>query len=156
LKNWYDSLPPSFKISQARNPTYSEAQSTRGLSEAPLQFAYLIAEVFVYRALLRPLERSRHQAASSQAEANDTRTAAGNENIETHATHDYTGFSSQQSSEIDHAILSTVSAAENCAKLVLSFTSRLESRDFMGFWYSCKPTPPHDNLHRKISLTLRA
>lgn len=32
----------------------------------------------------------------------------------------------------------TLNSAERCASIVISFTRRLTSSDFTGFWYSCK------------------
>jgi hypothetical protein len=40
--------------------------------------------------------------------------------------------------EMQVAAEATISAAEHCARLATAFTAELSSRDFSGFWYSCK------------------
>lgn len=40
-------------------------------------------------------------------------------------------------SEVHGTGETTLNAAERCASIVISFTRRLTSSDFTGFWYSC-------------------
>lgn len=52
-------------------------------------------------------------------------------------------------SEVHGTGETTLNAAERCASIVISFTRRLTSSDFTGFWYSCTLSS-HYNLTMTI------
>jgi len=103
-----------------------------------------MAETFLYRALLRPLGRSRLKNLNSgQAilvQPFNSSSAHGFDildhinNFHMTASAAMTGRAEEN---LNDAMLATVNAAEYCAKLVLTFTADLDSGDFTAFWYPC-------------------
>ncbi|KAF9891763.1 hypothetical protein FE257_003244 [Aspergillus nanangensis] len=136
LNEWYSSLPESFRL-----PNWSKSVS--GLAPYPtsIHFAYLILVLFVYRALLRPMARS-----SSPPLIFDLDELPANPSALDPVTGDSPLLDCINMPEIesfpavdltDHSTSeTTLNAAERCASIVISFTRRLTSSDFTGFWYS--------------------
>ena len=133
------------------------SKSVSGLAPYPtsIHFAYMILVLFVYRALLRPMARSSSPPLIFDLEemptnpdpdppANPELDASADDNegdnpplldcfdmpeIESFPAVDLT----------DHGTGETIlNAAERCASIMVSFTRRLTSSDFVGFWYSCR------------------
>ena len=109
-----------------------------------LHFAYILLEVYIFRALLRPMVRS--AAPPRLFEENEDPTSFN------HILDDYI---SQiiEASEVEpipaidmsdeHGAGSAVlHAAENCAGTMLRSVMRMTCNDLAGFWYSCRGLTP--------------
>lgn len=156
LNAWYSSLPESFRL-----PNWSKSVS--GLAPYPtsIHFAYMVLVLFVYRALLRPMARSSSPPLIFDLEempTNPDPNAGANPELD--ASADVNGGPAINEGEdpplldcfdmpeiesfpavdlTDHGTGETIlNAAERCASIMVSFTRRLTSSDFVGFWYSCK------------------
>lgn len=131
LQAWYTSLPESLRMRDR-----SGSEDNIGLhSNASLHLAYLTLEILIYRALLHPLGR-----ANGQTITHDSSVLHGHLlNIHNNSVGD-SGETNLEApfGELQAAAEATISAAEHCAKLATAFTAELSSRDFSGFWYSCK------------------
>lgn len=136
LKGSLEIAKPIFKRLRNFNVAHSELQclrSHRGISNSRnddtssfilAQFVFLISELFVHRALLRPLGRSSFRSSTIGPESStqlnfDATTAVP---ISVH----------------DEDVLTTVAQAEELAGRVIRFTRDLDSRSFTIFWPSCK------------------
>ncbi|KAL4895528.1 fungal-specific transcription factor domain-containing protein [Aspergillus ambiguus] len=135
LNDWYSTLPETFRL-----PNWSKSVS--GLAPYPtsIHFAYLILVLFVYRALLRPMARSSspplifdldelpaNPSALDPTADSPMLDCINLPEIESFPAVDLTDHSTGEA---------TLNAAERCASIVISFTRRLTSSDFTGFWYS--------------------
>ncbi|KAG2417269.1 hypothetical protein HFD88_008488 [Aspergillus terreus] len=135
LNDWYSTLPETFRL-----PNWSKSVS--GLAPYPtsIHFAYLILVLFVYRALLRPMARSSspplifdldelpaNPSALDPSAESPMLDCINMPEIESFPAVDLTDHSTGET---------TLNAAERCASIVISFTRRLTSSDFTGFWYS--------------------
>ncbi|PLB45786.1 fungal-specific transcription factor domain protein [Aspergillus steynii IBT 23096] len=155
LNAWYSSLPESFRL-----PNWSKSVS--GLAPYPtsIHFAYMILVLFVYRALLRPMARSSSPplifdleemptnpdpdpAANPELDASadvnaDAAVDTEGDNPPLLDCFDMPEIESFPAVDLtDHGTGETIlNAAERCASIMVSFTRRLTSSDFVGFWYS--------------------
>ncbi|KIW63823.1 hypothetical protein PV04_08795 [Phialophora macrospora] len=109
LTVWYRSLPSSLQMFRESTGT---AVPDFINSNACLHFAYMVVEILVYRALVRPL--------GGLALDEQQKPGQHDEPFRSFLAH-------------AEAILA---AAENCASLISTYVERLASRDFAGFWYS--------------------
>jgi len=136
LSLWYSSLPDCLRMRDRSNPSRDMGPD----SNASLNLAYLTLEALLYRALLRPLGRSKaslnsrdpptSRGLSDFVSANqNSQGPPGGHNIQ--GSNFMSVFDDSQA-----ATEATISAAEHCAVLATEFTSELSSRDFSGFWYS--------------------
>ena len=140
LNDWYSSLPESFRL-----PNWSKSVS--GLAPYPtsIHFAYLILVLFVYRALLRPMARSSSPPLIFDLDEIPTNPSALDTAVDDSPVLDFLNMPEIDSFPAvelsDHSTgETTLNSAERCASIVISFTRRLTSSDFTGFWYSCKFT----------------
>ncbi|OJJ88404.1 Zn(II)2Cys6 transcription factor [Aspergillus glaucus CBS 516.65] len=141
LKDWYSVLPPQLK-SQTGHFTIDDP--TPKCTSTSLHFAYILLEIFIFRALLRPLVRSATPPPLFEE---------GTEPLPTMEMHDPESFNlvDDYISEIVEAEeiepvpaiemtretgIGTVKAAENCAAIMLRLVMRMVCSDLAGFWYS--------------------
>lgn len=136
LNDWYSSLPESFRL-----PNWSKSVS--GLAPYPtsIHFAYLILVLFVYRALLRPMARSSSPPLIFDLDELPTNPSALDTAVDDSPVLDFLNMPEIESFPAvelsDHSTgETTLNSAERCASIVISFTRRLTSSDFTGFWYS--------------------
>lgn len=97
-------------------------------SAACLKFAYLTLEILLYRALLRPLGNIDLMDVSKAVPQTEHPRNDSQESM----TGQELGESLRNEIEL------IICAAENCARIVSTFTVELMSWDFAGFWYACK------------------
>ncbi|KAL1878851.1 hypothetical protein Plec18167_004146 [Paecilomyces lecythidis] len=116
LSRWYSSLPESLRLRKIfeSEPSIEEVGLT-----APVHFAYLTLELYLYRAVLRPLARK--GPAGPQCVALDNSATQEDFAIEP---------------DIRAGAEAVIDAAERCAEVVIEFVTNLNSSDFCGFWYS--------------------
>lgn len=143
LNIWYASLPDTFRL-----PNWNK--SVNGLAPYPtsIHFSYLILVVYVYRAMLRPMARSSSPPLIFDVDEMPSTTSTTLP-MEESTILDFADVPELESfpavdvdlSEIHGTGETTLSAAERCASIVISFTRRLTASDFTGFWYSCAFSP---------------
>ncbi|KAJ9252879.1 transcriptional regulator family: Fungal Specific TF [Paecilomyces variotii] len=116
LSRWYASLPESLRLRKIfeSEPSIEEVGLT-----APVHFAYLTLELYLYRAVLRPLARSGPTGPQCVA-------------LDNSATQDDFAIDP----DIRAGAEAVIDAAERCAEVVIEFVTNLNSSDFCGFWYS--------------------
>lgn len=146
LQTWYSSLPESFRIKNATDAQGGNPRSSRRNGVAVLQFCYLMAQILLYRALLRTITPSPPVAI-----------IAGDDDEEDTGEHDYLSSidltswqdfllnshdlgqlpptSSAESGEAIDAILNT---AEKCGAIMTHFVRGIAHEDFDALWYGCK------------------
>lgn len=134
LQTWYASLPESLRIKQKHQNNYQNTPRIEGVSS--LHFAYLILELFVYRAILRPLARSPPPPPIAD-DKNPRDIAWLLEDL------GYDGQGLDQLpvvdfSELGDAAEATLNAAEKCAGIIVNFVGALTPVDFDTFWYPCE------------------
>ncbi|KAL3459565.1 hypothetical protein BJX64DRAFT_291069 [Aspergillus heterothallicus] len=115
LNEWYSALPEKYKLQQ--DPTSTSPGISGPSFAAYLRLSYLTLELFIYRALLRPIG---HTVTSKQASS----LAPINPHL------------AGQEDSLDTATEATYVAAEGCASLIVSYVSGLKSKDFNSFWFS--------------------
>ncbi|KUL83677.1 hypothetical protein ZTR_07504 [Talaromyces verruculosus] len=131
LQAWYTSLPESLRIKQKRENNYQNTPAIEGVSS--LHFAYLILELFVYRAILRPLARS--PPPPPIADDRDPQDIAW---LLEDLGYDGQGLDQLpvvDFSELGDAAEATLNAAEKCAGIIVNFVGALTPVDFDTFWY---------------------
>lgn len=137
LKEWYSLLPPSLKLQNRHN---SSVDHGRPQSNS-LHFGYILLEMFIFRALLRPMVRSAapprlfedpeellnfpdminvDDLITQIIESNEV------EPVPTNDDWDENGAGS-----------ATLHAAEICAAKMLRFVTRMACSDLSRFWHSC-------------------
>ncbi|KAF4783072.1 hypothetical protein HER10_EVM0005871 [Colletotrichum scovillei] len=123
LKLWYAGLPIYLKTPKVDPERTAFAAPS---SAACLKFAYLTLEILLYRALLRPL---------GSIDLEDVSNAAP---LTEHVRNDLdANITAQEPDEgLRNEIELIICAAENCARIVSTFTVELMSWDFAGFWYA--------------------
>ncbi|KAJ0426791.1 hypothetical protein BJY00DRAFT_306787 [Aspergillus carlsbadensis] len=123
LNEWYSALPDEYRLTQ--DAASSTQHNNSGLKLASyLRLSYLTLELFIYRALLRPIGPTVTPDRGSDLRSRAHRPTAQQDR--------------QQDGNLDTAIEATYIAAEGCASLVVSYVSGLKSRDFNSFWFSCR------------------
>jgi hypothetical protein len=141
LQEWL-SLIPSSQEGSAGSPELSTC----------VHFAYLLLEVFIFRALLRPMvpnkppprliDENEQIPLFSELTVDDyIAQIIGDENVAedipaTIATDD------------DKSIPIILNAAETCAANMLRLISRIESTEMGSFWYSCSSALPQSLIAR--------
>lgn len=142
LKDWYSSLPAQLK---SHTGHFTIDDPTPQFTSTSLHFAYILLEIFIFRALLRPLVRSATPPPLFEE---------GIEPLPTMEMHDPESFNlvDDYISEIVEAEeiepvpaiemtretgIGSVKAAENCAAIMLRLVMRMVCSDLAGFWYSC-------------------
>ncbi|GAM40017.1 hypothetical protein TCE0_034f12035 [Talaromyces pinophilus] len=131
LQAWYASLPESLRIKQKCENSYQNTPRIEGVSS--LHFAYLILELFVYRAILRPLARS--PPPPPIADDRDPQDIAW---LLEDLGYDGQGLDQLpvvDFSELGDAAEATLNAAEKCAGIIVNFVGALTPVDFDTFWY---------------------
>ncbi|OKL61816.1 hypothetical protein UA08_03028 [Talaromyces atroroseus] len=129
LQAWYSSLPDFLRI---KTPHQPELCCREGAGV--LHFAYLTLELFVYRAILRPLARSPPPPPIIADDKSSESTMWLLEDL------GFDGYGLDQLpavdvSEFGEAAEATLNAAEKCAGIIVNFVGALEPRDFDMFWY---------------------
>ncbi|KAK1721434.1 fungal-specific transcription factor domain-containing protein, partial [Colletotrichum acutatum] len=123
LKLWYAGLPLYLKTPRLDPESAAPAAPS---SAACLKFAYLTLEILLYRALLRPLGNIDLEDISNAVPQTEHVRSDSDANI----TEREPGEGLQNEIEL------IICAAENCARIVSTFTVELMSWDFAGFWYA--------------------
>jgi hypothetical protein len=134
LQAWYASLPESLRIKQKHENNHQNTPRIEGVSS--LHFAYLILELFVYRAILRPLARS--PPPPPIADDKDPQDIAW---LLEDLGYDGQGLDQLpvvDFSELGDAAEATLNAAEKCAGIIVNFVGALTPVDFDTFWYPCE------------------
>ncbi|KXH33682.1 fungal specific transcription factor [Colletotrichum nymphaeae SA-01] len=123
LKLWYTGLPIYLNTPKVDPERTAPAAPS---SAACLKFAYLTLEILLYRALLRPL---------GSIDLEDVSNAVP---LTEHLRNDLdANITAQEPDEgLRNEIELIICAAENCARIVSTFTVELMSWDFAGFWYA--------------------
>lgn len=141
LKDWYSALPAQLK---SHTGHFTIDDPTPQSTSTSLHFAYILLEIFIFRALLRPLVRSATPPPLFEE---------GTEPLPTMEMHHPESFNlvDDYISEIVEAEeiepvpalemtretgIGTVKAAENCAAIMLRLVMRMVCSDLSGFWYS--------------------
>jgi hypothetical protein len=139
LQAWCSNLPQALRLrSLSENATYNTNDRPQGA--AVLQLSYLILEMLLYRAILRPLARSPPPPLISRE--GDIELEMGfNDLQELFSVLDFdhlSGLPVLETVEVSEAAEIAVNAAEKCAAIVVNFINGMTSRDFDGFWHSCR------------------
>jgi hypothetical protein len=138
LQAWYSSLPDCLRIrtqSERRNSHESDVRRREGAGV--LHFTYLTLELFVYRAILRPLARSPPPPPIIADDKTSESTMWLLEDLGFDG-HGLDQLPAVDVSEFGDAAEATLNAAEKCAGIIVNFVGALELRDFDMFWYPCK------------------
>lgn len=136
LKEWYATLPPELKL-QTR--LFTPVDGT-GPKAACLHHSYILLEIFIFRALLRPMVRSalplplleEPESARSFSSVIDDYIS---QIIDAEEVEPVPGIDTSDGNDQSHAV---IKAAENCAATMLRLVMRMTGVDFASFWYSCK------------------
>lgn len=149
LKDWYTNLPAPLKAPPRLFAIDDPAPQSPSTS---LHFSYILLEIFIFRALLRPLVGSTTPPPLFE-KGTETQFP------ETFNVSDYLSEVIEAEVEPVPAIdmahetgIGCVKAAENCAATMLRLVMRMVCSDLAGFWYSCKsfPTLLHPIQHLLI------
>lgn len=123
------------------------ADSERAAPAAPssaacLKFAYLTLEVLLYRALLRPLGNLSLDNVSDTYHPEPSMSSIHGQEYSVpeglRGDSDSNMIGREPHESLRTEIEAIIGAAENCARIVSTFTLELMSWDFAGFWYSCR------------------
>lgn len=144
LQSWYSTLPENFHI---KTNTQAHQGSWRPPSRhgvAVLQFCYLLAQVMLYRAILRTITRGPPLAIITGGEEED-----GDQDYL--SLIDQTSWEDLFANNYDHeqlpptntadsaaALEATLNVAEKCGAIVTHFVKGLGHEDFDALWYGCK------------------
>lgn len=134
LQAWYMSLPKSLRIKTREESTHFKIE--RG-AVSSLHFAYLTLELFVYRAILRPLARS-PPPPPIIADDNDSQAMVWLLEDLGCDGHGLDQLPAVDVSKFGDAAEATLNAAEKCAGIIVNFIGALEPKDFDAFWYPCE------------------
>lgn len=142
LKDWYSVLPAQLKLPTGHFTIDDPApQST----STGLHYAYILLEIFIFRALLRPLVRSATPPPLFEEGTEPTMEMHDPDSF--NLVDDYIS-EVVEAEEIEpvpiiemtrETGIGTVKAAENCAAIMLRLVMRMVCSDLAGFWYSCMP-----------------
>lgn len=111
----------------------SKALSCRGEgldSACELNFAYMLLEILVYRAVLRSLGRRAH--------AGNVVPGGATDGLDGHQSTPQQIPEMRNGRTLHAAAEAALCAAENCVNAATNFIAKLTSKDFSGFWHSCK------------------
>ncbi|KAL3469799.1 hypothetical protein BJX99DRAFT_240629 [Aspergillus californicus] len=122
LDEWYSALPEHYKI-QHDSTSVGTSDNIGPRFAAHLRLSYLTLELFIYRALLRPI-------GSTVSEARDAPQSTNTQPPDRRVTE------LLDDNSVDTAVEATCIAAEGCAALIVSYVAGLKSRDFNSFWFS--------------------
>lgn len=127
LENLRQRIPELQESSYETALPQNGSGSNKNTSRAPLHFAFLITQLFLHRALLRPCKgRATAPPAASQDIFSWQDATDANSLNDGEANQEYD----------DMAQVAT--AAEACAEQIVAFTEKLDSIDAAAFWHSCK------------------
>lgn len=144
LQSWYSNLPEIFHIKNTTDAQGENSRLPRRDGVAVLQFCYLMAQILLYRALLRTITPSPPVAI-----------IAGDD--EDNGEHDYLSWIDQtswqdfflnshdfgqlppaSSAESGVALEAVLNTAEKCGAIMTHFIKGLAHEDFDALWYGCK------------------
>lgn len=145
LQEWFSLIPSS----QDGNPGSPELSTC-------VHFAYLLLEVFIFRALLRPMvpnkpppqliDENEQIPLFSELTVDDyIAQIIGDENVAE-------DIPATTATDDDKSIPMILNAAETCAANMLRLISRVESTEMGSFWYSCSSALPQSLM--LVSLTI--
>ncbi|KAL3442920.1 hypothetical protein BJX65DRAFT_321050 [Aspergillus insuetus] len=131
LQEWLSLLPPPMQSSTSDRPELSTC----------VHFAYLLLEIFIFRALLRPMVRS--APPPRLIDETEPLPLFPDLNVDDYIAQiiDVDNFVSEEEptvniNEEDKSVPIILNAAENCAASMLRLVSRMEAREMSTFWYS--------------------
>ncbi|KAL2706116.1 hypothetical protein AAEP93_001366 [Penicillium crustosum] len=134
LQQWYLSLPDNLRLKRSSGGN-SHPASNPVEGAADLHFSYLVLEMFLYRAILRPLARSPPPPPISD----DTDpTSMGSSWLVEDLTFDRHVFDQlplMNSMQLGEAEEATLKAAEKCAAIIVNFVGALVPHEFGSFWH---------------------
>lgn len=149
LQSWYSSLPENFHIKTNTQAHQESWRSPARHGVAVLQFCYLIAQVLLYRAILRTISRSPPLAIITGDEEEED----GDQDYL--SLIDQTSWEDLFTNNYDHdqlpptnaadsgaALEATLNIAEKCGAIVTHFVKGLGHEDFDALWYGCKSSCP--------------
>ncbi|KAL5364238.1 fungal-specific transcription factor domain-containing protein [Aspergillus floccosus] len=134
LKECYSSLPVSFKQRSRPSITIDDQPSQYG----SLRFAYVLLELYIFRALLRPMVLSTAPPPLVE-ESEDFMSFMNQVNeyaFETNEVEDSEPTPAVDISDENGAGNATLKGAENCATKALGLTMRMTNGDLSEFWFS--------------------
>jgi hypothetical protein len=105
---------------------------------ADLHISYLVLEMFLYRAILRPLARSPPPPPISDDEDPPAMSPPWFLEDLTFDGHGFDQLPALNFSELGEAAEATLNAAEKCTAIIANFVGTLLPRDFGSFWHPCK------------------
>lgn len=108
---------------------------------ADLHFSYLVLEMFLYRAILRPLARSPPPPPISDDENHPSMSSPWFLEDLTFDEHGFDQLPALDFLELGEAAEATLNAAEKCTAIIVNFVGTLLPRDFGSFWHPCKFSP---------------
>lgn len=162
LQSWYSSLPDHFRININNTAHQSSWKSPSRDGIAVLQFCYLIAEVLLYRAILRSITRSPPLAIITGGEEEegdeDYLSLIDRTSWEDLFTSNFDLDQLPPATAIDSsaALEATLNVAEKCGGIVTHFVKDLGHEDFDALWYGCKLDLPSSFSFLGLPLFQRA
>ncbi|CBF83901.1 Zn(II)2Cys6 transcription factor [Aspergillus nidulans FGSC A4] len=146
LQEWFSLIPSS----QDGNPGSPELSTC-------VHFAYLLLEVFIFRALLRPMvpnkppprliDENEQIPLFSELTVDDyIAQIIGDENVAE-------DIPATTATDDDKSIPMILNAAETCAANMLRLISRIESTEMGSFWYSCSSALPQSLMLGALTIS---
>ncbi|KAF7125399.1 hypothetical protein CNMCM5793_001577 [Aspergillus hiratsukae] len=134
LQNWYSSLPDSLHLN-SRPDANAHLNYGRVEGTADLQLSYLVLEMFLYRAILRPLASSPQPPPISEDKDPSPMSSPWFLEDLTFDGHGFDQLPASNFLELGEAAEATLNAAEKCAAILVNFVGTLLPRDFGSFWH---------------------
>jgi hypothetical protein len=104
---------------------------------ADLQLSYLVLEMFLYRAILRPLANSPQPPPISEDKEPPPMSSPWFLEDLTFDGHGFDQLPASNFLELGEAAEATLNAAEKCAAIIVNFVGTLLPRDLGSFWHPC-------------------
>lgn len=146
LQSWYSNLPEIFHIKNAADAQAGNPRLSRRNGVAVLQFCYLMAQILLYRALLRTITPSPPVAIiAGDDEDEDTGAHDHLSSIDLTSwqdffldSHDLGQLPLASSAESGEALDAVLNTAEKCGAIMTHFVKGLAYEDFDALWYGCR------------------
>lgn len=144
LQSWYSNLPEAFHIKDKTAAQGGDQRNPRPSGVAVLQFGYLIAQVLLYRALLRTITRSPPLAVIAGGDEDDGENDYLSLINQTSwqdlfvNSHDLEQLPLTSPIEPGAALEAVLNVSEKCGAIVTHFVKGLAHEDFDALWYGCK------------------
>ncbi|CDM31751.1 Zn(2)-C6 fungal-type DNA-binding domain [Penicillium roqueforti FM164] len=134
LQQWYLSLPDTLRLKRGSvSNSHIASDPIEGASD--LHFSYLVLEMFLYRAILRPLAQSPPPPPISDDTDPTPMGAFWLVEDLTFDTHGFDQLPAMNSMQLGEAEEATLKAAEKCAAIIVNFVGALAPHEFGSFWH---------------------